>query len=111
MEPKDLGFIRAGKVRSCVYDMLYEPLTVSQIAESVMIEQSQVSRAVKELCERGVVRILNPEARKGRLYQNVGRPKVGEEIMAENPFDDEDENPIIASMKRNKGLMDRLSKM
>jgi DNA-binding transcriptional ArsR family regulator len=43
-------------------------MTVSEVADLMNIPQSQVSRAVKELRERKLVRLLNPKARKGRLY-------------------------------------------
>ena len=68
MNVNDLGFIKAGKIRNSVYRFLDRPTTVSEVASSLSIPQSQVSRAVKELRERGLVKILNPKARKGRLY-------------------------------------------
>jgi DNA-binding transcriptional regulator GbsR (MarR family) len=68
MDPKNLGFIKAGKVRNAVYESVETPKTVSEVAQEHFIPPSQVSRALKELLDRRIVKVLNPKARKGRLY-------------------------------------------
>lgn len=77
-----IGFIISSDYRIVVLRRLAEgPATPSQIASDAGIGIAHVSRALKELRDRGLVELLVPENRKkGRVY---GITSEGTEIWSE----------------------------
>lgn len=75
-----LGFIKASKHREEIVTLLGEEiLTPTEISRVLDLHTSQVSRNLTELVEKGVVRILTPNLRKGKVYTltNVGKECLG----------------------------------
>lgn len=66
----DAGYVASSTYRKAIFDTIgvESPDTPSGIAEATGKQISHVSRALSDLKERGMVEILNPDARKGRLY-------------------------------------------
>lgn len=63
------GYIRGSDYRTATATALEESKKQpSEIAEETGIAISHVSRALKQLRERDLVQVLNPDAKKGRLY-------------------------------------------
>jgi len=74
-----LGFIRASKYRKEIIKLLEtHPLTPTEITEKSNLHQSHISTTLSELKEENLVKCLNPEATKGRLYSLT---KEGEKIL------------------------------
>lgn len=68
-EASKLGFILASKYRVRIMMALKENAkTPKQLCDELSLLSEQVSRTLKELQERELVKCLNPKARKGRLY-------------------------------------------
>ena len=66
---KEYGFVAASKHRHAICLALsIHPKTPRQISVEIGISTAHVSRALKELSKEGLVRCLNPERVKGRLY-------------------------------------------
>lgn len=66
---EDVGYILGSDYRTETVTALEESKKQpSEIAEKTGIKISHVSRALNQLSERGLVEVLNPEAKKGRLY-------------------------------------------
>lgn len=64
-----LGFIKASKHREEIVRILGEGiLTPTEISRALDLHTSQVSRNLAELVEKGLVRILAPDLRKGKVY-------------------------------------------
>jgi len=63
------GFAFVSKYRRIILISLLEsPKTPTQIANEHNCNVSHISRALRELKEKGLVKCLNPERRKGRIY-------------------------------------------
>jgi len=63
------GFALISKYRRIILRSLLEsPKTPTQIANEHYCNVSHISRALRELKEKGLVKCLNPERRKGRVY-------------------------------------------
>ena len=76
-----LGFVRRSDNRKNIIKELDRPLIPKEIAEETDMHQSNVSRALKELKEKDIVEVLNPEAKTGRLYQLTGKgDKIRKEL-------------------------------
>ncbi len=66
----EYAFVIRSEVRKKIMITLSnKPLTPTQIADETELNLSQVSRNLKKLSERGLVELLNPEEKKGRLYR------------------------------------------
>jgi|TARA_B100001971_G_C17728347_1_gene304692 DNA-binding MarR family transcriptional regulator len=64
-----LGFIKAGKYRKEIVKLLdKEILTPTEISERLEIDITQVSRNLSQLREKGIVKVLTPTLRKGKIY-------------------------------------------
>lgn len=71
-----VGYIKCSKHRTKVAkSLIEEPKIPSQIVKEVGLNPYKVSAALKQLREKDIVVCLNPEVKKGRLYQltNTGR--------------------------------------
>lgn len=74
-----LGFIKASKHREEIVKLLEnEILTPTEMSRTLDLHTSQVSRNLAELIEKGLVRILTPNLRKGKVYTLT---KVGKECL------------------------------
>ncbi|MDA7939726.1 MAG: helix-turn-helix domain-containing protein [Nitrosopumilus sp.] len=74
----DVGFAVSGKHRLRILKILQNaPLTPSQISRRTNLHMSQITRSLKELQDRDLVKCLNPELKKGRLFSLT---KKGSEI-------------------------------
>lgn len=63
------GFAFVGKYRRIILRSLLEnPKTPTQIANENYCNVSHISRALHELKEKGLVKCLNPERKKGKIY-------------------------------------------
>lgn len=76
-----LGFIKASEYRLKVMNKLKKgPETPSNIAQSVDLRQNHVSATLTELSDKELVKVMNPDAQKGRLYSLTDE---GEELAEE----------------------------
>lgn len=84
------GKIVASKYRQGVLRSLHEhPKTPTQIADEIKKHQSHVSKTLQELVEFDLVICLNPDAKKGRLYELTEQGEsVHSQLAEEGYFDD-----------------------
>ncbi len=66
-----LSFVKRSEQRLDVLSGLEGPSMPSELAEELGMHQSHVSRALSELEEKDLVKILNPDAHRGRLYRRT----------------------------------------
>ena len=65
-----LGFVKASKLRLKVLEAIgTEALMPSEISAQTDIRTSQVSSALSDLKDKGLVICMNDKMRKGRLYR------------------------------------------
>jgi len=77
-----ISFVKRGKNRKIVFLALDKPMMPSELVIKIYEKNSNtyfniVSRALAELTKKGIVEILNPKERTGRIYQ---RTKIGDKI-------------------------------
>jgi len=77
-----VGFIKRGKNRKEVFMNLDKPMMPSELVMKIYKSNSNtyfnlVSRALSELKEKGLVEVVNPKERTGRIYR---RTKEGERV-------------------------------
>lgn len=66
---EEIKYIRRSKYRKNVMKSLEKyPKMPSEIARDCEIANNHISHTLKQLKELGVVKCLNPEVRKGRVY-------------------------------------------
>lgn len=71
-----LSFIKGSKHRINILLYLGDNIKItSQIAENVDLRITHTSRTLKELKEKELVTVLNPEAKRSRLYQLTPKAK------------------------------------
>ena len=64
-----LGYVKASKYRKLILKLLHnEILTPKEIAERLNTTLAYVSKILRELEQKGLVKCLNPDAVKGRVY-------------------------------------------
>lgn len=64
------GYIASSHYRKVVLKILRErPSMPKEIAQRSNKPQSHISRALKELEKKGIVKCINPNARKGKMYK------------------------------------------
>ena len=74
-----IGFIRASQYRGEILKMLSEDMKLpSEIAYDLKIRVSTVSNALNDLKKYELIRCLNENAKKGRLYEIT---PYGEDIL------------------------------
>ena len=67
-----IGFIKVSSIRLQTLKSLKDTfLMPSEIARITGFRTTQVSNALSDLKERNLVRCMNEDARKGRIYQNT----------------------------------------
>ncbi len=77
-----VSFVKRGKNRKKVFTALNKPMMPSELVKKIYGKNSNtffniVSRALTELKEKNLVKILNPKDRTGRIYQ---RTSFGEKV-------------------------------
>lgn len=86
MDDKTLEFVKRSQYRQRVLTSLEDDVLMpKQIAERSDIKVNHVSKVLSELKSNELIELLNPEARKGRLYRLTS---VGEEIVEKLPSDE-----------------------
>lgn len=63
------AWVKRSKQRQRIVRLLKQPQTPTDISEELDIHIAQVSYSLSEMQERGLVEVLNPEAKTGRLYR------------------------------------------
>ena len=79
-----IGYIRRGKNRQKVFDSINKPMLPSEITKQIYGKNSNtyfviVSRSLSELKENGLIEVMNPKDKTGRIYRKT---KLGEEVKA-----------------------------
>lgn len=75
---KLFGFVICSSYRTKILLSLQKrPKFPSQIAEDIGIELISISNVLTQLRKKGIIELVNPEVRKGRIYRLT---PVGEEI-------------------------------
>lgn len=77
-----ISFVKRGKNRKKVFLALDKAMMPSELVIKIYGKNSNtcfniVSRALAELTEKGIVEVLNPKERTGRIYQKT---KLGEKV-------------------------------
>ncbi|MEM2294542.1 MAG: winged helix-turn-helix domain-containing protein [Nitrososphaerota archaeon] len=62
------GFVLASEYRKKIVCALLTPRTPKQISKQTGIYLSHVSKTLTELMNEGIVRCVNPDMKKGRVY-------------------------------------------
>jgi len=73
-----VSFISRGKRRKQILPLLKKPTTPTEIADKINVSVTHVSRTLKHLKEKGLVKCLTPEERVWKLYQLI---KEGSEVL------------------------------
>ena len=67
---KILGYVVSSTYRTEVMKTLIaKPKIPSKIAADIGIKQNHISNVLNQLKEKGLIRLINPEAKKGRIYE------------------------------------------
>jgi predicted transcriptional regulator len=77
------GYVSSSKRRvSVITTLKNNPITPKQIAENTDIRLNHVSNVLSELSEESLVKCINPDRKRGRVYKltDVGN-KVAEKII------------------------------
>lgn len=78
---KLVGYVISSTYRTEVMKTLIEkPKIPSKIAADIGIKQNHISNVLNQLKEKGLIRLINPEAKKGRIHELTD---VGLEIAKE----------------------------
>lgn len=64
-----LSWIKRSKQRQEILLFLEEPRTPTEVSDEVGTQISQVSHSLSEMREKDLVKVLNPDAKTGRLYE------------------------------------------
>lgn len=65
------SFVKRSTQRTKVLKALDGPTMPKEIAKDTDLHQSHVSRALNEMQDEGLVELLNPEDKHGRLYRRT----------------------------------------
>lgn len=66
---EEIGYIIASKYRRNIVEKLsYKNYMPSILAKEINIQLSHVSRALKELEDKNIVKCLNKKSKKGKIY-------------------------------------------
>jgi len=84
MSLKLLAFVKRSKTRCSVFLAVTKPTMPSEIVRALYGDWSEsryavVSRALSELVEKGLLRLVNPEEKVGRLYVQTA---LGKKVFA-----------------------------
>ena len=73
---KDLSWIVRGKQRREIIKHIDGPETPTQIANKSGYSLNHTSRILNEFRKKGLVKLLNPKQKTGRLYQLEGKGRI-----------------------------------
>lgn len=77
MDYELLGFIKASKHRGSILKLLEDDiLTPTEISNKLNIQLSLVSKYLAELADKELVKVLNPDSRKGKIYSLTDEGKL-----------------------------------
>lgn len=65
---EDVSFVIASSYRMKILEWLKTPKEPSILSKEIGINKTHISRGLKELEEKKIVKCLSPNAKKGRLY-------------------------------------------
>ena len=68
MSWEDVSYVIASKTRKSIVLKLDSPRTPTFLAKDLSVNLANISRALAELEEKGIVTCLTPEQRVGRIY-------------------------------------------
>ena len=74
----EISYVLASQYRKNVLNELDKGKTPSMLAKSLNVNLSHVSRALKELSVKGLVKCLTPKVRKGKIFK---RTKQGDALI------------------------------
>lgn len=78
MDWKKYSFVVRAKNRKKILKALKEPKTPTQLSKETKINLSHVSRSLRELMDKDLVKCLTPDQTTGRVYD---RTETGEKIV------------------------------
>ena len=73
---KEYIFLKKGKLRKNVLEILREPKTATELAKELNKHRSSISRILLTLEKEGLVECINPEDDKFRHYQLTKKGKI-----------------------------------
>jgi DNA-binding HxlR family transcriptional regulator len=84
-----LSFIQGQTRKICLKELANGPKTPAMIAKSSQVHLSHISRALRELVEKGIAECVTPDTSKNRFYRltDLGKNlmQMLEEIEAKTP--------------------------
>lgn len=72
----DYSFVIRSKPRKRVFDLLDKPRTPTQLAEELKIDIGFISNILISLINRGLIKCLNPDEKRHRLYIRTDKGNV-----------------------------------
>jgi len=75
-----VSFVIASSYRKKVLSALSTPKTPSAISKEISINKTHISRALAELEDKGLIKCLTPNSKKGKIYsiQDLGKETLTE---------------------------------
>ncbi len=73
---KDIGFVVKSKQRKAIILLLENPRTPTFLAKSLKSSLPNISLKLADLKNAKLIECVNPEARKGRIYQLTKRGEI-----------------------------------
>ncbi|MCK5233470.1 MAG: transcriptional regulator [Candidatus Aenigmarchaeota archaeon] len=64
----DVGFIVKSEKRKNLLLLLEKPRTPTQLSKAMRSSLANVSLKLKDLSDKGIIKCVNPESKKGRIY-------------------------------------------
>ena len=80
---KDLGWIQSGNQRITIIKALERAMTPTEVKNKTGIKFSNTSDNLRLMTKRGILMVLNPKDKKGRLYELTRKGKELQKILAE----------------------------
>ena len=82
---EEIAFVKSSKYREVViFEISNKFKMPKEISKSKNIHLSEISRALKGLREKKIVEVINPNAKKSRIYQLTPKGKKILEILNSN---------------------------
>jgi predicted transcriptional regulator len=78
MDLKKYGFVMAGELRKNIVKLLEEPKAPTQLKDLIKTQDSAVARCLRDLEQEEVIKLINPDVRKGKVFVLT---KEGKEIL------------------------------
>ncbi|MBS3079099.1 helix-turn-helix transcriptional regulator [Candidatus Pacearchaeota archaeon] len=75
-----VSYVLASSYRKKVLSALSTPKTPSAISKEISINKTHISRALAELEDKGLIKCLTPNSKKGKIYsiQDLGKETLTE---------------------------------